>query len=576
MSGEGAHQRGLGNRLTEYGDREFALFMRTAFAKSMGLSGQALGKPIIGVLNTYSELNNCHRHFRELAEAVKRGVWQAGGLPLEFPTISLGEMFLHPTSMMLRNLMSMDVEVMLRAQPLDAVVLMGGCDKTLPALLMGAISAGIPAIVVAAGPMLTGNYQGERLGACTDCRRYWAQYRRGEIDAQSLDAVNDQLVATTGTCAVMGTASTMACLTEALGLMLPGGAAIPAVYAERTRHAELSGMQAVRLAEMRLTLDKLITVRSLENALRVLLALGGSTNAIIHLTAIAGRAGIRLALEKINELADTPVLVAVKPTGSHYMEDFWRAGGLPVVLHELKGWLHLDTLTVTGQFLGEILNVPYEFPAWQQVIYRLDAPYKSESALVALNGTLAPDGAVLKRSAASRELFDVMGRATVFSSLHDLAARIDSPDLDVQPDSILVLQNAGPVGAPGMPEAGSLPIPKKLAGVRDMVRISDARMSGTAFGTTVLHVSPEAAIGGPLGLVRDGDLIALNVQQRRLDLLVDERELERRRTARPADGPRPARGYERLFLESVQQAHLGADFDFLRHESLRELDARAR
>ncbi len=556
---------GFATRLTEYGDRDFALFLRRSFAQSMGFSDEALGKPIVGIVNTYSELNNCHRGFPELVQAVKRGVWQAGGLPLEFPTISLGEVFLNPTSMMMRNLMSMDVEVMLRAQPLDAAVLMGGCDKTLPALLMGAASAGIPAIAIAAGPMLTGSYEGERLGACTDCRRYWARFRRGEIDRATVDQVKSQLAPTSGTCAVMGTASTMACLTEALGMMLPGGAAIPAVYADRLRHAEETGRQAVELIRRSLTPDQIMTQKAFDNALTVLQAIGGSTNGIIHLAAIAGRLGIRLDLAKLDALSETtPVLLDLKPTGDSYMEDFYRAGGMPVILHELKPLLKLDAMTVAGQTLGELLNAPYQYPDWQQVVHPLTAPLQQKGGLVVLKGNLAPDGAVLKRSAASPALLKVTGRAVVFRSLQDLAARIDDPDLDVRPDDILVLQNAGPIGAPGMPEAGYLPIPRKLAGVKDMVRISDARMSGTAFGTVVLHVSPEAAIGGPLALVRDGDLIELNVDKRQLNLLVDQNELESRKGQRLPAVDRPTRGYERLYLQATQQAHLGADFDFLR------------
>ena len=560
---------GLANRLTEYGDREFTQYVRRSFAKSMGYSDEVLDKPIIGILNTYSELNNCHRGFRELAEAVKRGVWQAGGLPLEFPTISLGEVFQYPTSMFARNLMSMDVEIMLKAQPLDAVVLMGGCDKTLPALLMGAASADIPAIVLAAGPMLTGSYQGERLGACTDCRRFWAQYRREEIDRATVDQIEGNLAVTSGTCAVMGTASTMACLIEALGMMLPGSAAIPAVHADRLRTGEATGKQAMALVESGLTPSQIITEASIENALRVLLAIGGSTNGIIHLTAIAGRLGIPLDLQVFDDLSEsTPVLVDLKPSGDHYMEDFHRAGGMPIVLQELKPLLNLDAQTVTGSTLREQLAEDYVWPAWQNVIRPASDPLQAKGAMVVLRGNLAPNGAILKRSAASPDLINKIGRAVVFTSLPDLAARVDDPDLDVTPDDFLVLQNAGPIGGPGMPEAGYLPIPKKLTGVKDMVRISDARMSGTAFGTIVLHVSPEAAVGGPLGLVRDGDMIELSVDKRELNLLVDDQELEARRAALPPRQPAPARGYERLYFQSIQQAHLGMDFDFLRHEGL--------
>jgi dihydroxy-acid dehydratase len=559
---------GLAGRLTEYGDRDFALFLRRSFAQSMGLSSEALGKPIVGIVNTYSELNSCHRGFRELAEAVKRGVWQAGGLPLEFPVLSLGEVFLWPTSMLLRNLMSMDVEAMLRAQPLDAAVLMGGCDKTVPALLMGAASANLPAIVLVSGPMLAGSMDGERVGACTDCRRYWAKFRRGEIDQAALDRVERQLAPTQGTCGVMGTASTMACVTEALGMMLPGGASVPAVHAERLRHGEESGREATRLARERLTPDRILTGPAFENALRVLLAIGGSTNGVIHLAAVAGRAGIRLELSKLNELAaTTPVLVDLKPTGEGYMEDFHRAGGMPVVLRELKSRLHLECLTVTGRTLGELLEggAPSSSPA----IRPATRPLFERDALVALRGTLAPDGALLKRSAASAHLLNVTGRAVAFESLEDLARRIDDPQLEVRPEDILILKNAGPIGGPGMPEAGALPIPKKLSGLKDMVRISDARMSGTAFGTVVLHVSPEAAAGGPLGLVQTGDRVELSVDRRELNLQVDERELARRRARQAAPRPAPPRGYERLYAEHVQQAHLGCDFDFLRPESVR-------
>jgi dihydroxy-acid dehydratase len=553
--------QGLANKLTEYGDKDFALYLRRSFAKSMGYSDEALAKPIVGIVNTYSELNNCHRGFRELAEAVKRGVWQAGGLPLEFPTISLGEVFLYPTSMMMRNLMSMDVEVMLRAQPLDAVVLMGGCDKTLPALLMGAAS----------GPMLTGEFRGERLGACTDCRRFWAQFRRGELDRATIGQLEGQLAVTAGTCAVMGTASTMACLTEALGMMLRGGAAIPAVHSDRLRHGEATGRVAVKLVQSGLTPDKIMSEAAFENAMRTLLAIGGSTNAIIHLTAIAGRLGIRLDLQRLDQLSDsTPVLVSLKPSGEFYMEDFYRAGGLPVVLQALKPWLQLDTLTVTGESLGELLAEDEAWSTWQQVIRPVDNALQDQGGLVVLKGNLAPDGAILKRSAASPQLLNVTARAVVFTSLQDLAARIDDPDLDVRPDDVLMLRNAGPIGAPGMPEAGYLPIPKKLTGLKDMVRISDARMSGTAFGTIVLHISPEAAVGGPLGLVRDGDLVELSVDKRQLNLLVGERELESRRAQQLPAKPLPARGYERLYQQAIQQAHLGADFDFLRHESLQD------
>ena len=502
----------------------------------------------------------------ELIDAVKRGVVAAGGLPLDFPTISLGEVFLSPTSMMFRNLMSIDVEEMIRAQPMDAVVLVGGCDKTVPAQLMGAASANVPAVQLLAGPMMPMPYHGERLGACTDCRRFWAKYRAGGLSATELQEIESNLATTAGTCAVMGTASTMASIAETLGMALPGTAAIPAVHADRLRAAEASGRQAVALAAAKLTPSKIITAKAVENALRVLLAIGGSTNAIIHLTAIAGRVGVSVSLERLNELSDsTPVLVDLKPTGQHYMSDLHAAGGVGAVLRELKPLLHLDCLTVTGETLGARLAAE---PTWvdRAVVRALDDPYQKAGGLVALFGSLAPGGAILKRSAANPALFEREARAVVFSSLDDLAARIDRADLDVTPDDFLVLQNAGPKSGYAMPEAGYLPIPAKLAksGVKDMVRISDARMSGTAYGTIVLHVSPEAAVGGPLALVKTGDRIRLSVAHRAIELMVDEAELARRRAAWRPPAPPPTRGYAKLYMQSVLQAEHGCDFDFLR------------
>lgn len=565
----GQDPAGLARGLTNYGDRDFALYLRRSFAKSMGYSGEALAKPIVGIAYTASGYNNCHRHFPEMLDAVKRGVLAAGGLPLEFPTISLGEVFLNPTSLVYRNLMAMDTEEMIVAQPMDSVVLMGGCDKTVPAQLMAAASADIPAVQVVAGPMMTGRHKGERLGACTDCRRFWAQYRAGAIPREEIDAVEGRLATTSGTCAVMGTASTMACIAEALGMMLPGTAAIPAVHADRLRAAEASGALAVRLAAKPILPSEIITPASARNALRVLLALGGSTNALIHLTAIAGRRGIAVSLEELNRLSDdTPVLVDLKPTGQHYMEDFHAAGGLGVVLSGLRHLLELDCLTITGETLGERLAAQDGVHVDRSVIRTPEDPIEKEGGLVALFGSLAPRGAILKRSAADRGLFEREGRAVVFSSLEDLAARIDDPDLDVEPQDFLVLQNAGPRSPSGMPEAGYLPIPLKLArrGIKDMVRISDARMSGTAYGTIVLHVTPEAAVGGPLSLVRTGDRIRLSVKDRRLDLLVNDAELARRRneTASAPKAPVPGRGYKRLYNETVLQADEGCDFNFAR------------
>ncbi|HEV8032491.1 MAG TPA: IlvD/Edd family dehydratase [Stellaceae bacterium] len=560
---------GLARGVTDYGDRDFALYLRRSFARAMGYSREMLTRPVIGIANTASGFNNCHRHFPELIDAVKRGVLAAGGLPLVFPTISLGEVFLAPTSLMFRNLMAMDTEEMIRAQPMDAVVLVGGCDKTVPAQLMGAISANRPAIGLVAGPMLTSRWHGERLGACTDCRRFWAKYRAGEIDADEIHEIEGNLATTAGTCAVMGTASTMASIAEALGMILPGTAAIPAVHADRLRAAEATGRAAMRLAAEHVTPDRIVTPQSIENALRVLMAIGGSTNAVLHLTAIAGRAGVDIDLRRLNEISDsTPVIVDLKPTGPHYMEDLFAAGGIGGVLRELKPLLNLDCLTVAGETVGERLAQP-PGPVDRNVVRPLGEPLQSEGGLVALFGSLAPKGAIFKRSAADPELFEREGRAVVFASLEDLSARIDDPDLDVTPDDFLVLQNAGPLSPSGMPEAGYLPIPGKLAraGVKDMVRISDARMSGTAYGSIVLHVTPDAASGGPLAKVRNGDRIRLSVRMRRLDLLVPSEELARRLTAPP---PIPDRGYARLYRREILQADRGCDFDFLRKHPLGE------
>ena len=527
--------KGLANGLTNYGDPEFANYLRRSFAKSMGYTNESLDKPIVGICYTESSFNNCHRHFPEMLEAVKRGVLGSGALPMPFPMISLGEVFLSPTSMVYRNLMAMAVEEMIRAQPMDAVVLMGGCDKTVPALLMGAVSAGKPAVMLVAGPMMTGRYKGERLGACTDCRRFWAQYRAGSVSQKEIDQIEGNLAVTSGTCAVMGTASSMAVITETLGVMLPNTASIPAVHADRLRASEQTGTVAAKMAiQGGPKLDQLITKESVENALRVLLSVSGSTNAIIHLTAIAGRAGVEVDLKRFNELSDeTPVLVDLKPVGTGYMEDFHAAGGLDGVLRALAPQLNLQTINLTGQSLEHRLQEDSSKQADQSVIRDIQNPVDAKGGLIALHGTLAPGGAILKRAAATPALLEHEGRAVVFSSLEDLAARIDSPDLDVEAEDILVLQNAGPRSPSGMPEAGYLPIPKKLAkaGVKDMVRISDARMSGTAFGTIVLHVTPEADLGGPLALVQNGDHIRLSASAKTIDLLVTPEELERRRSA---------------------------------------------
>jgi dihydroxy-acid dehydratase len=563
--------RGLARNTSNYGDRDMALYLRRSFMLSMGWSREALARPTVGICDSSSGLNNCHRHFPELVRAVERGVLAAGGLPLPFPTVSLCEPSLSPCSMYYRNLAAIDTEEMLRAQPLDAVVLLGGCDKTVPAQLMAAVSANVPVVMVVGGPMMATRFEGERLSACTDCRRFWAKFRAGEVDAARIERIEGNLATTAGTCGVMGTASTMACLAETLGFLLPGTAAIPAVHADRMRAAEASGALAVRLATAKdpVRPRDLVTPESIENALRVLLALSGSTNAVVHLAAIAGRAGLRLDLHRLNALSDeTPVLVDLKPTGQGYMEDFHAAGAMGALLRRLKPMLHLDTPTSTGETLRERLARDEAGFADPAVIRPLDDPISPVGGLVALFGSLAPRGAILKRAAADPSLFETEARAVVFESLPDMAARIDDPGLDVRPSDILVLKNAGPKGGYGMPEAGFLPIPKKLAaaGVNDMIRISDARMSGTAYGTIVLHVTPEAAEGGPLALVQTGDRIRMSVKERRLDLLVDEATLASRRAGWTPPPP-AARGWDLLWQREVLQADEGVDFAFLRAKS---------
>ena len=556
---------GMSKGLTSYGDAGFSLFLRKAFIKGAGYTDRALDRPVIGITNTGSAYNPCHGNAPQLIEAVKRGILMAGGLPMDFPTISIHESFAAPTSMYLRNLMSIDTEEMLRAQPMDAVVLIGGCDKTVPAQLMGAASAGLPAIQLVTGSMLTGSHRSERVGACTDCRRYWARFRAEEIDADEVADVNNQLVASVGTCSVMGTASTMACIAEALGMTVPGGASPPAVTADRIRVAEQTGVQSVAIAKANLTLDKVLTAKAFENAMRVLLAIGGSTNAIVHLTAIAGRMGYAIDMKALDRMGrETPVLLDLKPSGQHYMEDFHHAGGMATLLRELKPLLHLDALTVTGLTLGEELE--RAGPGFKQTVVRPFAdPIFREGGIAVLEGNLAPGGAIIKQSAADPTLMEHEGRAVVFENIADMAARIDAPDLDVTADDILVLKNIGPKGAPGMPEAGYMPIPLKLAkaGVKDMVRISDGRMSGTAFGTIVLHVVPESAIGGPLAYVKTGDRICLSVANRTLELLVSDEVMAGRARDNPVVVPTAERGYRKLFLESVMQADRGVDFDFL-------------
>jgi dihydroxy-acid dehydratase len=571
--------RGLRKGLTRYGDAQFSLFLRTVFLQAMGYSEDALDRPIVGITNTYSDYNPCHGNVPDLIEAVKRGVMLAGGLPMVFPTATVHESFAYPTAMYVRNLMAMDTEEMIRAQPMDSVVLIGGCDKTLPAQIMAAASADVPAIVLPTGPMIVAHHRGAPLGACTDCRRLWAAFRAGEMDAIEIDTVKGRLAPSVGTCMVMGTASTMACITEALGLSLPMSATVPAVHADRRRLGELTGKRAVEMGKVGAPSPKeLLTLASIRNALVILQAIGGSTNGIIHLCAIAGRAEHPISLNEFDRLGrEVPLLVDLKPSGTHYMEHLHQAGGLPRVMKELGDLLALDVPTVAGGTLASSVSQAEIVPG-QNVIRSRAQPLRSEGAIAVLHGNLAPRGAVIKQSAASQQLMQHTGRAVVFDSIEDLTERIDDPHLEVARHDILVLRNAGPKGAPGMPEAGYIPIPKKLAreGVKDMIRISDARMSGTAFGTIVLHITPEAAVGGPLSLVRSGDLIRIDVPGRRLDLLLDDSELNAREASTQRGTPPcwdSSRGYAKLFLNSVLQADEGCDFDFLVEPKVSGMDS---
>src|SRR6266852_4539018 len=537
---------GLRKGLTSYGDAGFSLFLRKAFIKAIGYSNDALDRPIVGITNTYSDYNPCHGNVPQIIEAVKRGVMLSGAMPMVFPTISIAESFSYPTSMYLRNLMAMDTEEMIRSQPMDAIVVIGGCDKTLPAQIMAALSADLPTVVIPVGPMVVGHHKGEVLGACTDCRRLWAKYRAGEIDNEEIEAVNGRLAPSVGTCMVMGTASTMAFITEALGLSLPMSATIPAPHAERFRLAEASGKVAAAMAVAKGPRpSELLTKASFRNAQVVLQAIGGSTNGLIHLTAIANRTPHRIDLEAFDRLGRE----------------------VPELMAQLGDLIDLDAKTITGASLRDVVAAAEEVPG-QDAIRPRGQPIKPEGAMAVLHGNLAPRGAVIKHSAATPKLLQHTGRAVVFESVEDMTLRVDDPDLDVNADDVLVLRNAGPKGAPGMPEAGYLPIPKKLArgGVKDMVRISDARMSGTAFGTIVLHITPESAVGGPLALVKNGDMIRLDVAKRSIDLVVDAKELEKRRAAlAPAATPEWARrGYANLFNETILQADEGCDFDFMR------------
>ena len=550
---------------TFFSEPHVAGFTHRAFTKAMGFDDEDMARPVIGICNTYSELNNCNSHLREIAEAVKRGVWQAGGFPLEFPTISLGEIYLSPTSMLCRNLAAMDTEEMIRGNPIDGVVLLTNCDKTTPAALMGACSADLPAIMLSGGPALNGHWRDQILGACTDCRRMTAEMQAGTITNETYKEIEANVFRSHGHCMVMGTASTMNSLMEALGIALPGNGATPAVDARRLRLAEQAGRRIVTLAKAGVRPSQILTRQAFENAITLLAAIGGSTNAVVHLPAIAGRLGIELPLDLFDTISQrTPLIANLRPSGQYQMEDLFYAGGIPAVLKQLLPLLHGDVLTVTGRTLAENVQAAEIHNA--DVIRTLDTSLKPEGGLAILRGNLAPDGAVIKHAAATAALLQHRGRAVVFKNFEDVRARINDPDLAVTPGDVLVLQNSGPIGGPGMPEIGIIPIPEKLLkqGVRDMVRISDARMSGTAYGTIVLHVAPESAIGGPLALVQDGDEIELDVLQRRLHLHVSEAELTRRRAHWQPPQPAYGRGYGQLYLQHVTQAPQGADFDFLR------------
>jgi dihydroxy-acid dehydratase len=573
-----AGRRPDGLRSSEWFDRsDLDGFLHRSWLKSTGVTNETFrGRPVIGICNSWSELVNCNVHLRGLAAAVKRGVLQAGGFPLEFPVMSLGESLMKPTTMLYRNLMAMDVEESIRSYPLDGVVLLTGCDKTNPASVLGSASANVPAIVVTGGPMLNGHWRGKELGSCSDCWHYNEELRAGRIGETDFEEIENAMSRSHGHCMTMGTASTMACVTEALGLTLPGGAAIPAVDSRRAQLAEAAGRKIVQLVEREIRPSEILTREAFENAIRVLHAISGSTNGILHLIAYAGRVGVDLPLRLFDELCrSTPWLVDLKPAGEHLMEDFYYAGGLPAVMDQISDLLHLDALTVSGQTVGENLEAISTEIVNEAVIRPRERPLDDGGSLAVLYGSLCPDGAVMKISAADPALLRHEGRAVVFEDIHDLADRVDHTDLDVDASSVMVLRNAGPVGAPGMPEWGHLPIPAKLLkqGVSDLLRISDARMSGTSYGAVVLHVAPESAVGGPLAVVEDGDLIRLDVEARRLDLVVEEAELERRREAWEPPARKDQRGYRRLFEDRVLQANEGCDFDFLRGRSAVVADA---
>jgi dihydroxy-acid dehydratase len=546
-------------------EKEYYAFARRAYLRSEGFNADIFeDKPVIGIANSWSELNHCNRHLREVAEAVKRGVWKAGGVPLEFPTISLGEPFVKPTSMLLRNLMAMDVEECLRCYPLDGVVLLCGCDKTTPAQLMGAASADIPAIVVPGGPALSSFWKNQKLGSGTDGRKLYDLHRMGKITDEEWCELEGSIARSAGHCMVMGTASTMTSLAEALGMTLPGCASIPAPDSRRLAIAELSGRRIVEMVREDLRPSRIMTREAFQNAITVDMALGGSTNAVVHLIAIAGRLGIEVTLEDFDRISRrTPWIANIKPSGEHLMEDFFYAGGLPAAMREILPLLHGDCLTVNGRTVAE--NLAGAACHNHDVIRPLEAPLQPEGGTAILRGNLCPRGAVIKQTAASPHLLVHRGRAYVFERYEQMKEEIEREDLPVDENSVLVMKNCGPVGGPGFPEWGHIPMPKVLLarGVQDVVRISDARMSGTSFGTVVLHVAPEAAIGGPLAIVRTGDEILLDVPNRRLDLLLPDEEISRRLAAFVPPAPHYERGYGKLFLDHVTQADQGCDFDFL-------------
>lgn len=556
---------------TYFADQTLWGFVHRSFTKSIGYTEDDIKKPIIGICNTFSELNKCHSHFNELVEHVKRGVWQAGGTPMEFPTISLGEPYIKPTSMLLRNLMAMDTEEMMKAHPIDGVVLLGGCDKTVPAQLMAAASANIPSIILTGGPMLNGRLGGESLGACTDCYRFTLEHKAGNLDGAQLAEAENAICRSDGHCMVMGTASTMASIAEGLGMALPGCAAIPAVDSRRRHMSQMTGNRIVQLVKENLKPKDIMTREAIENAITVTMASGGSTNSIIHMVAIAQRLGMKLPLETFDEISKrTPFLLNLRPSGQYQMEEYFEAGGVPSLMKELEPLLHRECMTVTGRTVEENLMDVHVLD--RKVIFPLTESIESDGGIAVLKGNLSPGGSLIKKTAVSKKFFQHKGKAVVFDSLEDMKKRIDDPNLDVEENSVLVLKNLGPKGAPGMPEEGQIPIPQKLLekGVRDMVRISDGRISGTSYGTLVVHISPESAVGGPFGLIENGDEIKLDIHDRRLQLLVDEEELEKRKSKWVQPEPFYDRGYGLLFENTVLQAELGCDFDFLLPKELRD------